>query len=76
MKSEGGIKKTLGVIGYVLACLILAVLVAISIGVLIETLNWRLYLQKESFSIGIFYWALSPSLHSFSFRISNPMSAG
>ena len=39
MKSEGGIKKTLGVIGYVLACLILAVLVAISIGVLIETIK-------------------------------------
>ena len=39
MKPEGGIKKTLGVIGYVLACLILAVLVAISIGVLIETIK-------------------------------------
>ena len=39
MKSEGGIKKTLGVIGYVLACLILAVFVAISIGVLIETIK-------------------------------------
>ena len=39
MKSEGGIKKTLGVIEYVLACLILAVLVAISIGVLIETIK-------------------------------------
>lgn len=37
MKSEGGIKKTLGVIGYVLACLVLAALVAIAIGVLIET---------------------------------------
>ena len=31
--------KTLSVIGYVLACLILAVLVAISIGVLIETIK-------------------------------------
>ena len=39
MKSEVGIKKILGVIGYVLACLILAVLVAISIGVLIETIK-------------------------------------
>ena len=39
MKPEGGIKKTLGVIGYVLAFLILAVLVAISIGVLIETIK-------------------------------------
>ena len=39
MKPEGGIKKTLGVIGYVLACLVLAVLVAISIGVLIETIK-------------------------------------
>ena len=39
MKPEGGIKKTLGVIGYVLACLILAVLVAISIGVLSETIK-------------------------------------
>ena len=39
MKPEGGIKKTLGVIGYVLACLVLAALVAISIGVLIETIK-------------------------------------
>ena len=39
MKSEGGIKKTLGVIGYVLACLVLAALVAIAIGVLIETIK-------------------------------------
>ena len=39
MKSEGGIKKTLGVIGYVLACLILAALVAIAVGVLIETIK-------------------------------------
>jgi len=39
MKSEGGIKKTLGVIGYVLACLILTVLVAIAVGVLIETIK-------------------------------------
>ena len=39
MKPEGGIKKTLGVIGYVLACLILAVFVAISIGVLIDTIK-------------------------------------
>ena len=39
MKPEGGIKKTLGVIGYVLACLVLAALVAIAIGVLIETIK-------------------------------------
>lgn len=37
MKSEGGIKKTLGVIGNVLACLVLATLLVIAIGVLIET---------------------------------------
>ena len=37
MKSEGGIRKTLGVVGYVLACLVLAALVAIAVGVLIET---------------------------------------
>lgn len=39
MKPEGGIKKTLGVIGYVLACLVLAALVAIAVGVLIETIK-------------------------------------
>ena len=39
MKPEGGIKKTLGVIGYVLSCLVLAALVAIAIGVLIETIK-------------------------------------
>ena len=37
MKFEGGIKKTLGVISNVLACLILAALLVIAIGVLIET---------------------------------------
>ena len=39
MKSEGGIKKALGVMGYVLACLVLAALVAMAVGVLIETLK-------------------------------------
>ena len=39
MKPEGGIKKTQGVIGYVLACLVLAALVVISVGVLIETIK-------------------------------------
>ena len=39
MKPEGGIKKTQGVIGYVLACLVLAALVAIAVGVLIETIK-------------------------------------
>lgn len=39
MKPEGGIRKTLGVIGYVLACLVLAALVAVAFGVLIETIK-------------------------------------
>ena len=47
MKSEGGIKKTLGVIGYVLACLTLAILVAIAIGVLIETIKLETISQKR-----------------------------
>ena len=39
MKSEGGIRKTLGVVGNVLACLVLAALVAVGIGVLVETIK-------------------------------------
>ena len=39
MKSKGSIKKTLGIIGHVLACLILAALVAIAVGVLVETIK-------------------------------------
>ena len=39
MSSGQGIKKTLGVIGYVLACLVLAALVAIAAGVLVETVR-------------------------------------
>lgn len=39
MKSEGGIKEILGVIGNVLACIVLAALVTIAIGVLIETIK-------------------------------------
>ena len=39
MKTEGGIKKTLGVIGNVLACIVLAVLIVMSVGVLVETVK-------------------------------------
>ena len=39
MKSEGGIRKALGVIGNVLACLVFAALVAVGIGVLVETIK-------------------------------------
>lgn len=39
MKSEKGIRKTLGVVGYVLSCLVLAALLAIAIGVLVETVK-------------------------------------
>jgi hypothetical protein len=57
VKSEGGIKKTLGVIGYVLACIILAVLVAVSIGVLIETfkletVSWGRILLHRNLLLG------------------------
>ena len=39
MKSEGGIRKALGVIGNVLSCLVLSALLIIAIGVLIETIK-------------------------------------
>ena len=39
MKSEGGIKKALGVVGNVLSCLVLSALLIIAIGVLIETIK-------------------------------------
>lgn len=39
MKPEGGIKKTLGAIGYVLVCLVLAALIALAVGVLVETVK-------------------------------------
>ena len=39
MKTEGGIKKTLGVIGNILACIVLAVLIVIAVGVLVETVR-------------------------------------
>ena len=39
MKSERGIKKTLGVFGNALSCFVLAALVAIAIGVMIETIR-------------------------------------
>ena len=39
MKPERGIKKALGVIGYVLACLVLTALVAVAVGVLIQTVR-------------------------------------
>ena len=64
MKPEGGIKKTLGVIGYVLACLILAVLVAISIGVLIETIKLetispeRIFLHRNLLQGFVAFFAL------------------
>lgn len=57
MEPEGGIKKTLGVIGYVFACLVLAALVAIAIGVLIETIkletiSYHRLLQHRNLLIG------------------------
>ena len=72
MKPEGGIKKTLGVIGYVLACLILAVLVAISIGVLIETIKLetispeRILLHRNLLLgfVAFFALFLIPPIHS------------
>lgn len=39
MKPEGGIKKTLGAIGYVLVCLVLAALIALAVGVLVKTVK-------------------------------------
>ncbi|MBR5176644.1 MAG: M50 family metallopeptidase [Bacteroidales bacterium] len=49
MKSERGIKKTLGVIGYVFTCLVLSVLVLIAVGVLVETIKLETRTQARLF---------------------------
>ena len=49
MKSEKGIKNTLGVIGYVFSCLVLAALAAIAVGVLIETIKLETRTQARLF---------------------------
>ena len=49
MKSEKSIKNTLGVIGYVFSCLVLAALAAIAVGVLIETIKLETRTQARLF---------------------------
>ena len=49
MKTENGIRKTLGVIGYVFSGLVLAALVAVATGVLIETIKLETRTQARLF---------------------------
>ena len=42
MKSHGGIRKTLGVIGNVFSCIVLSALLVIAVGVLVKTVKWEI----------------------------------
>ena len=64
MKSKGGIRKTLGVIGNVFSCLVLTALLIIAIGVLVETVkretvsHGRLMLHRDLLLGFIAFFAL------------------
>ena len=72
MEKEGGIKRILGIIGNVLACTVLAVLIALAVGVLVETVksetaSWaRIRLHKSLFRgfLAFFILFLIPRVRS------------